>query len=98
MLWVMGVFRYAGSQRQAATILRRGKRAVLQAPSPAVKETMGWYGKLIGAVLGAIIGRGLLGAIVGLVIGHQFDRRACREPGRRGRGMGGAAPSGGPGR
>ena len=37
---------------------------------------MGWYGKLIGAVLGAIIGRGLLGAIVGLLIGHQFDRRS----------------------
>jgi len=37
---------------------------------------MGWYGKLIGAVLGAIIGRGLLGAIVGFVIGHQFDRKA----------------------
>ncbi len=36
---------------------------------------MGWYGKLIGAVLGAIIGRGLLGAIVGLLLGHQFDRR-----------------------
>ena len=37
---------------------------------------MGWYGKLIGAILGAIIGRGLLGAIVGLLIGHQFDRRS----------------------
>lgn len=37
---------------------------------------MGWYGKLIGAVLGAIVGRGLFGAIVGLIIGHQFDRRA----------------------
>ena len=37
---------------------------------------MGWYGKLIGAVLGAIIGRGLFGAIVGFLIGHQFDRRA----------------------
>lgn len=37
---------------------------------------MGWYGKLIGAVLGAIIGRGLLGAIVGFLIGHQFDRRS----------------------
>jgi len=49
---------------------------VLQQPSPAVKESMGWYGKLIGAILGAIIGRGLLGAIVGLLIGHQFDRRA----------------------
>jgi DnaJ like chaperone protein len=49
---------------------------VLQQHSPAVKESMGWYGKLIGAVLGAIIGRGLFGAIVGLLIGHQFDRRA----------------------
>jgi DnaJ like chaperone protein len=49
---------------------------VLQQRSPAVKESMGWYGKLIGAILGAIIGRGLLGAIVGLLIGHQFDRRA----------------------
>jgi DnaJ like chaperone protein len=37
---------------------------------------MSWYGKLIGAVLGAIIGRGLLGAIIGLLIGHQFDRRS----------------------
>ncbi len=37
---------------------------------------MGWYGKLIGAVLGAIIGRGLFGAIVGFLLGHQFDRRA----------------------
>jgi len=50
---------------------------VLQAHSPTVKETMGWYGKLIRAVLGAIIGRGLLGAIVGFVIGHQFDRKAA---------------------
>jgi DnaJ like chaperone protein len=33
----------------------------------------GWYGKIIGAILGYIIGRGLLGAIVGLVLGHQFD-------------------------
>jgi DnaJ like chaperone protein len=49
----------------------------LQAHSPTVKETMGWYGKLIGAVLGAIIGRGLLGAIVGFLIGHQFDRKAA---------------------
>jgi len=49
----------------------------LQAHSPTVKEAMtGWYGKLIGAVLGAIIGRGLLGAIIGFIIGHQFDRRA----------------------
>jgi DnaJ like chaperone protein len=38
---------------------------------------MGWYGKLIGAVLGAIIGRGLFGAIVGFLIGHQFDRKSA---------------------
>jgi DnaJ like chaperone protein len=50
---------------------------VLQGHSPTVKETMGWYGKLIGAVLGAIIGRGLFGAIVGFLIGHQFDRRSA---------------------
>jgi DnaJ like chaperone protein len=56
---------------------------VLQAHSPTVKEAMGWYGKLIGAVLGAIIGRGLLGAIVGFLIGHQFDRRSgAGRPGR----------------
>ena len=46
---------------------------------------MSWYGKIIGAVLGAIIGRGLFGAIVGMLIGHQFDRRsslgASRKPG-----------------
>ena len=44
---------------------------------------MGWYGKLIGAVLGAIIGRGLFGAIVGFLIGHQFDRKStsARRPG-----------------
>ena len=46
---------------------------------------MGWYGKLIGAVLGAIIGRGLLGAIVGFLIGHQFDRKAASA--RRGTGV-----------
>jgi DnaJ like chaperone protein len=38
---------------------------------------MSWYGKIIGAVLGAIIGRGMLGAIVGMLIGHQFDRRSA---------------------
>jgi DnaJ like chaperone protein len=57
---------------------RRG-RAVLQGHSPTVKEAMGWYGKLIGLVLGAIIGRGLFGAIVGFLIGHQFDRKAAAQ-------------------
>ncbi len=69
---------------------RRGP-AVLQPDSPTVKEVMGWYGKLIGAVLGAIIGRGLLGAIVGLVIGHLYDTRANAE--RRER-QGSGAPRG----
>jgi len=62
---------------------------VLQAHSPAVKEAMDWYGKLIGMALGAIIGRGLLGAIVGFVIGHLYDSRA--GAGRRQR-RGPAAP------
>ena len=47
---------------------------------------MFWYGKLMGLVLGALIGRGWVGALIGFVIGHQFDRRAAqqariREPG-----------------
>ena len=33
----------------------------------------GWYGKLIGAIAGYLVGRGWLGALVGLVLGHQFD-------------------------
>jgi len=44
---------------------------------------MSWYGKIIGAVLGAIVGRGLLGAIVGMLVGHQFDRRSASMPGPR---------------
>jgi DnaJ like chaperone protein len=52
---------------------------VLQAHSPTVKEAMGWYGKLIGTALGAIIGRGLLGAIVGFVIGHLYDSRVAAD-------------------
>lgn len=55
---------------------------------------MSWYGKIIGAVLGALIGRGLLGAIIGLLIGHQFDRRKDAEASRArvgGQGAGSAA-------
>jgi len=40
---------------------------------------MSWYGKAIGAVIGAIAGRGLLGAIVGMIVGHQFDERSDEE-------------------
>jgi DnaJ like chaperone protein len=44
----------------------------------------GWYGKIIGAVLGYIIGRGFLGAVIGLVLGHQFDSASRRgKSGRR---------------
>jgi DnaJ like chaperone protein len=74
-------------------MLRRRGPEVLQPDSPTVKEVMGWYGKLIGAVLGAIIGRGLLGAIVGLVIGHLYDMRVAAERRVRVRGGGGAAGS-----
>jgi DnaJ like chaperone protein len=64
----------------------------------------GWYGKIIGAILGFIIGRGLFGAIVGFVIGHQFDVVARRNSvagalGRRRPGTlggGAAAPQGDP--
>jgi DnaJ like chaperone protein len=52
---------------------------MLQAHSPTVKEAMGWYGKLIGAALGVIIGRGLLGAIVGFLIGHLYDSRVAAD-------------------
>jgi DnaJ like chaperone protein len=54
----------------------------------------GWYGKIIGAILGYVVGRGLLGAIVGFVIGHQFDvlsrRRTGGAPGRGPSGNSGA--------
>jgi len=66
----------------------------------------GWYGKIIGAILGYIIGRGFLGAIVGLVLGHQFDvaaRRGAGDPGvpangtaRDGSAAGGQPPRGDP--
>ena len=40
---------------------------------------MGWQGKIIGALLGLLVGRGLLGAIVGFVLGHFYDRAAASE-------------------
>ena len=45
----------------------------------AIGMLQGWYGKIIGAIVGYIVGRGLLGAIVGFVIGHQFDVMATRN-------------------
>jgi DnaJ like chaperone protein len=57
----------------------------------------GWYGKIIGAILGYIVGRGLLGAIVGFVIGHQFDVMARRTGGALGRRRPGAIGADGAG-
>ncbi len=57
----------------------------------------GWYGKIIGAILGYIVGRGLLGAIVGFVIGHQFDVMSRRNArGALGRGRPGSIGADGP--
>jgi len=53
----------------------------------------GWYGKIIGAILGYIIGRGLLGAIAGLVLGHQFDVAGKRNRGGSASGNGTAGPA-----
>ena len=61
----------------AATIRRLRRRPMLQAPPSTVKESMGWYGKLFGALIGAIVGRGWLGALIGFLIGHQLDRQAA---------------------
>jgi DnaJ like chaperone protein len=48
---------------------------MLQAPPATVKEPMGWYGKVLGALIGAMVGRGWIGALIGFLIGHQFDRQ-----------------------
>ena len=53
----------------------------------------GWYGKIIGAILGYIIGRGLLGGIVGFVLGHQFDVAGQRLRRGTGSGQGHAGPA-----
>ena len=50
---------------------------MLQAPLTTVKESMFWYGKLFGALIGWLVGRGWLGALIGFLIGHEFDRRAA---------------------
>ena len=49
---------------------------MLQRSRGWVKKTMTWYGKLIGAILGAFMTHNWIGAIVGMFIGHQFDRAA----------------------
>ncbi|MBC7982604.1 MAG: co-chaperone DjlA [Candidatus Obscuribacterales bacterium] len=40
---------------------------------------MAWYGKAIGALLGAIIGRSPLAIFLGLIIGHYFDLQTQRS-------------------
>jgi len=50
---------------------------MLQAPPATVKESMGWYGKVLGALIGAMVGRGWIGAVIGLLIGHLYDRRVA---------------------
>lgn len=37
---------------------------------------MQWIGKVIGGVLGAVVGLGPIGAAIGVVLGHQFDKQA----------------------
>lgn len=51
----------------------------------------GWYGKLIGAIAGYLVGRGPLGALVGLVLGHQFDVMRRRNRGATATAPGNAA-------
>ena len=41
------------------------------------QESMGWYGKVLGALIGAMVGRGWIGAVIGLLIGHMYDRRVA---------------------
>jgi len=53
----------------------------------------GWYGKILGAILGYVIGRGMLGAIVGFVLGHQFDVAGKRNRVGSASGKGAAGPA-----
>jgi DnaJ like chaperone protein len=48
---------------------------MLQAPPATVKESMGWYGKVLGALIGAMVGRGWIGAVIGFLVGHLYDRQ-----------------------
>jgi DnaJ like chaperone protein len=53
----------------------------LQRFSRVVKDgTMGWIGKLIGALLGFILTRRATGVLLGLLVGHLFDQYAARGP------------------
>ncbi|HZF26263.1 MAG TPA: co-chaperone DjlA [Steroidobacteraceae bacterium] len=47
---------------------------------------MQWKGKVIGGLLGAVVGAGPIGALVGLLLGHQYDRSVEDEGNARGEG------------
>jgi len=40
---------------------------------------MQWKGKVIGGVLGAIVGAGPIGAAIGVLLGHQFDKQTEQD-------------------
>src|SRR5688572_9522305 len=46
---------------------------------------MRWQGKVIGAIIGALISRHWIGAVLGAILGHQFDLQAQRTARKAGR-------------
>ena len=40
---------------------------------------MQWKGKVIGGLIGAVVGAGPIGALLGVLLGHQYDRNAEGE-------------------
>jgi DnaJ like chaperone protein len=47
---------------------------------------MQWKGKVIGGLIGAVVGAGPIGALLGVLLGHQYDRNAEDEEGAAGEG------------
>jgi len=47
---------------------------------------MQWKGKVIGGLLGAVVGAGPIGALIGVLLGHQYDRSAEDDEGAAGEG------------
>jgi DnaJ like chaperone protein len=44
---------------------------------------MGWTGKIVGAILGYFLLRGIWGALIGALLGHFFDESMAAKPKRR---------------
>jgi DnaJ like chaperone protein len=42
---------------------------------------MQWKGKVIGGLIGAVVGAGPIGALLGMLLGHQYDRNAEEDDG-----------------